>query len=258
MASLVGDPNVAGNHRKNMVQTLENSLRSLQTDYLDVLWVHAYDAVTPIEEMMRALDDLVRAGKVLYVGISNAPAWVVARANTMAELRGWTQFAGVQVQYSLIERTAERDLIPMSRALDVAVTAWAPLGSGLLTGKYNAGPGAEPRRLDQSQATPVNDRNLAIAATVSQIAHELGCSPARVALAWVRAKGAIPIVGARTLAQFSDNLASLAVSLDAECLRRLDEVSEIAPGYPHDFLGRGNIRTSVFGGMFDSLDLGGR
>lgn len=183
MATPVGDPNVAGNHRKNMVQTLENSLKSLRTDYLDILWVHAYDGVTPIEEMMRALDDLVRAGKVLYVGISNAPAWVVARANTMAELRGWTQFSGLQIQYSLIERTAERDLIPMSKALDVAVTAWAPLGSGLLTGKYNTETKAEPRRLDQSQATPLTERNLAIAAAVGQIAREIGCSPSQVALA---------------------------------------------------------------------------
>ena len=132
-----GDPNAAGNHRKNMVQALENSLRRLKTDYIDLYWVHAYDYMTPVEEMMRALDDMVRAGKVLYIGVSDTPAWVVSQANTMAQLRGWTPFSALQIEYSLIARTPERDLLPMARAFDLAVTPWGAIGGGVLTGKYN-------------------------------------------------------------------------------------------------------------------------
>ena len=132
-----GDPNAGGNHRKSMVQSLEASLQRLNTDYVDLYWVHAWDQTTPVEEMMRALDDMIKAGKILYAGISDAPAWVVSQANTLANLRGWTEFTGLQIEYSLIERTPERELLPMASALDIGVTAWSPLGNGLLTGKYN-------------------------------------------------------------------------------------------------------------------------
>src|ERR671933_1910758 len=132
-----GDPNAGGNHRKNMIQSLEASLKRLNTDYIDLYWVHAWDPLTPIEEMMRALDDMVRAGKVLYIGISDAPAWTVSQADTLANLKGWTEFAGLQIEYSFIERTPERELLPMADALDIGVTAWYPLGGGVLTGKYN-------------------------------------------------------------------------------------------------------------------------
>ena len=138
------DPNASGNGRKNMVQSLEASLRRLGTDYLDLLWVHAWDFMTPVEEVMRGLDDLVRAGKVLYVGISDTPAWVVAQANTLADLRGWSRFVGLQIRYSLADRAAERDLLPMARALDLAVTPWSVLGAGILSGKYAGGKPRQP------------------------------------------------------------------------------------------------------------------
>ncbi len=131
------DPNASGSHRKNLIQSVESSLKRLNTKYIDLLWVHAWDYMTPIEEVMRSLDDLIRSGKVLYVGMSDAPAWVVARANTMSELQGWSPLIGVQIMYSLIERTPERELLPMARTLDIGVTAWSPLGGGLLSGKYN-------------------------------------------------------------------------------------------------------------------------
>nr|HMQ54595.1 aldo/keto reductase [Anaerolineae bacterium] len=133
------DPNFSGNHRKNMVQALEASLKRLKTDYVDLYWVHAWDYTTPVEEVMRGLDDLVRSGKVLYIGISDTPAWIVSQANTMADLRGWSRFVGLQLRYSLIDRTVERELLPMARALDLGVTPWSVLGSGVLTGKYNQG-----------------------------------------------------------------------------------------------------------------------
>ena len=249
-----GDPNVAGNHRKNIVHALDGSLRRLGTDYIDIYWVHAWDGLTPVEEMMRALDDQVRAGKILYVGISNAPAWVVAQANTLAMLRGWTPFIGLQVSYSLIERTAERDLLPMARAFGLGVTAWGPLGSGLLTGKYNHRELAEQRRLDTSTAVTVDDRNLAVAAAVGAVAAELDLSAAQVALAWVRQRGPSPVLGARTLAQFAANLVSFDLTLDDAQLARLDAASAIDLGYPHDFLARDNIRASVSGGMGHLLD----
>lgn len=249
-----GDPNVAGNHRKNLVHALDGSLRRLGADYIDLYWVHAWDGLTPVEGLMRALDDQVRAGKILYVGISNAPAWVVAQANTLAALRGWTPFSGLQVSYSLIERTAERDLLPMARAFGLGVTAWAPLGSGLLTGKYNACDLAEQRRLDTSTAVTVNERNLGVAVVVGAVAAELDLSATQVALAWVRQRGAIPLLGARTLAQFEEHPASLGLTLDADQIARLDAASAIDLGYPHDFLARDNIRASVSGGMAHLLD----
>src|SRR5580658_7574261 len=141
------DPNAAGNHRKNMVQAVEASLKRLQTDYIDLYWVHAWDQITPVEEVMRGLDDLIRQGKVLYVGISDAPAWWIAQANTLAHLRGWSPFAGLQIEYSLIERTVERELIPMAQALGLGVTAWSPLANGLLTGKYHGHGPSEPGRM---------------------------------------------------------------------------------------------------------------
>lgn len=247
------DPNASGNHRKNLVQSLEASLRRLQTDYVDLLWVHAWDFLTPACEVMRALDDVVRAGKVLYIGISDTPAWVVSRANTMAELMGWTSFTGIQVQYSLVERTSERELLPMARELDVGVTAWAPLGGGVLTGKYKKEePG--PKRFGPHNPMSeqfLGDRNLAIADEVEKIARQVGRSSAQVALNWIRGqkgKGVlIPILGARTEGQVKDNLGCLDFELPPEHLERLDEVSRVPLGFPHDFLNRENVRHLVFG-----------
>lgn len=252
--------NAAGNHRKNLVQSLEASLKRLSTDYIDLYWVHIWDYLTPIEEVMRALDDMVRAGKILYAGVSDTPAWIVARANTLAELRGWTPFIGLQIEYSLMERTVERELLPMARALDMGVTAWAPMGAGVLTGKYNKDlsthdEGAK-RIKEGSRSGRLKERNLAIAAEVVKLAHELGREPSQVAINWVRQQRGdiIPIVGARTAEQMKRNLGCLEFSLSAEQMRRLDDVSRIEMGFPHDFWARDNIREISYGGNWSRID----
>src|SRR5881392_2067627 len=208
------DPNAAGNHRKSMMQALEASLKRLQTDYIDLYWVHIWDGITPVEEVMRGLDDIVRQGKVLYVGISDAPAWWIAQANTLAELRGWTQFIGLQIEYSLIERTVERELLPMAEALGLGVTAWSPLAGGVLTGKYAEGKAAADARMNSEMMkgfARADERTRAVVAEVRAIAGEVGRSPAQVSLAWLRHRPipVIPIIGARRMEQFKDNLASL-------------------------------------------------
>ncbi|MDX1576896.1 MAG: aldo/keto reductase [Gemmatimonadota bacterium] len=250
------DPNASGNHRKSMVRAVEASLERLDTDYIDLLWVHAWDFTTRVDEVMRGLDDLVRQGKVLYVGISDTPAWVVSRANTMADLEGWSPFVALQLRYSLIDRAAERDLLPMARALDLAVTPWSVLGAGVLTGKYNREEKPEEGRAKDGAATV--ERNLSIAEVVVSIAEDLGCSPSRVAIAWVlRQRGVIiPLVGARNLEQLSDNLEAVSVDLEPEHLRRLDEASRIDLGFPHDFLGPdGSASEFIYGEYFERLDV---
>jgi aryl-alcohol dehydrogenase-like predicted oxidoreductase len=243
------DPNASGNQRKNIVQALEASLRRMKLDYLDLYWVHAWDGVTPIEEVLRAFDDLVRAGKILYAGISDAPAWVVARANAIADLRGWTPFAGLQIEFSLIQRSAERELLPMARALGIGVTPWAPLGGGLLSGKYKDGrlPSDSKRRTVMDKR--LSERNLAIATAILKIAGELRRPASQVALNWVRQKcpGAVPIVGARTVAQMEENLGCLEFELPEEEMLRLDEASAIELGFPHDFLRSESMRKLVSG-----------
>ncbi len=262
-----GDPNAGGSHRKNLVQSLEGSLKRLNTDYIDLYWVHVWDFMTPVEEVMRALDDMVRAGKVLYVGVSDAPAWIVSQANTLAELKGWTPFIGLQIEYSLVQRTPERDLLPMASAFDIGVTAWSPLGSGVLTGKYNKENQqkrkSEPNRLaamkDMAGEDWVNDllsdRNMSIAEEVREIANEIGCSPAQVAINWIRQqKGVIiPIIGARKVSQIKDNLGCLDFELTREQLKRLDEKSRIELGFPHDFLASEFIQNIVYGGTLSLI-----
>jgi aryl-alcohol dehydrogenase-like predicted oxidoreductase len=247
------DPNAGGNHRKNMVQALEASLKRLGTDYVDLYWVHAWDFTTSPEELMRGLDDLVRAGKVLTIGISDTPAWIVSRANTLAELRGWTRFAALQTRYSLIDRTAEGDLLPMARAYDMAVTPWSILGAGVLTGKYNADPAAEGRAKEGAAKV---ERNLKIASEVVAIADDIGCTPSQVAISWVRSQPGVivPLVGANSLAQLQDNLGALNVELDADHRSRLDEASRIDLGFPHNFVGEDRIRDIVYGGTYDRID----
>jgi aryl-alcohol dehydrogenase-like predicted oxidoreductase len=250
------DPNASGNHRKNMVQALEASLKRLGTDYVDLYWVHAWDFTTSPEELMRGLDDLVRAGKVLYVGVSDTPAWVVSRAITLAELRGWTPFTALQLKYSLLERTAERDLLPMARALDLAVTPWSILGGGLLTGKYRRGEADAGDRLARSgSAARVDARSQGIVDEVLAVAGEVGCSASQVAIAWLRSRPGVilPLVGARRPEQLADNLGALAVTLDAAQLERLDAASAIALGFPHDFLAQDYVRDLVFGGCQDRI-----
>ena len=250
------DPNAAGNQRKNMVQSLEASLRRLKVDYIDLYWLHIWDFMTPVEEVMRAFDDMVRAGKVLYVGISDAPAWIVSRANMLAELRGWTQFIALQVEYNLTERASERELIPMARALDIGVTAWSPLASGVLTGKYSRDDeSSKDRRLDKTAFKQLDERTLSIAREVDGVSEELDRSSAQVALNWVRQQpNVIPIIGARTLTQLKDNLACLDFTLATEQLERLNQVSRIEMGFPHDFFESEGPRNLTYGGMFDRID----
>jgi aryl-alcohol dehydrogenase-like predicted oxidoreductase len=249
-----GDPNAGGNHRKNMTQALHGSLKRLGTDYIDLYWMHAWDELTPIEEVMRAFDDFVRAGKVLYIGISDAPAWWVARANTIAELRGWTQFVGLQVEYNLIERTPERELLPMAETFGMTLTPWSPLASGWLTGKY-IGKAKEERRLDKTpQFARRNERSEAIAKTVVQIAKAAGKSSAQVALNWLRArKNTIPIIGARKVEQLKDNLNCVKWSLNAKQLAELNEVSAIESGFPRDFLDKPFVHDYLHGGLFERI-----
>lgn len=251
-----GDPNAGGNHRKSMIQSLHTSLGRLGTDYIDVYWVHIRDQFTPLEEIVRALDDLVTKGQVLYVGISDTPAWQVAQAVTLADLRGWTRFAGLQVPYSLVERTVERELLPMARSLELTVTAWSPLGDGLLTGRYGTGrPLPEGTRIAGIGASHrLSEKNLRIADVVNEIAARHGASPAQIAIAWVRARQRqgviVPIVGARTPAQFTENLGALDVEISAPDLERLDEVSRVELGFPHDF----SATSLAYGGTFDLID----
>ncbi len=248
------DPNFSGNHRKNMIQACEASLKRLGSDYIDLYWVHAWDFTTPIEEVMRGLDDLVSAGKVLYVGISDTPAWIVSRANTIADFRGWSPFVGLQIRYSLIDRTAEADLLPMARALDLAVTPWSVLGAGVLTGKYSRGNQPEAGRAKEGAAT--RERNLEIAESVVSIAEEIGCKPSQVAIAWVRQQAGvvIPLIGARNLPQLTENLGALDVRLSDEQLATLDEVSQVDLGFPHNFLSDPNILDVVSGGSWERID----
>ena len=230
------DVNAVGNSRKNMMESVHASLRRLNTDYIDLYWVHARDYLTPIEEVMRGLDDLVRQGKVLYVGVSDTPAWVVAQANTIAQLRGWSAFVGLQIRYSLIDRTVERELMPMAKTFDLAVTPWGIVGGGILTGKYNKDAQAQGRAQMRGQMA---ERSLAIAAEVIGVAEELGRTPSQVAINWVR-QGlgvVVPLVGARTVEQLDENLACLDFVLSTEHKARLDSVSAIEPGFPHDMLG---------------------
>jgi aryl-alcohol dehydrogenase-like predicted oxidoreductase len=247
-----GDVNSAGNHRKNLVQSVEASLDRLRTDRLDVLWVHARDNFTPVDEVMRALDDLVRTGKVLYVGVSDWPAWEIAQANTLAELRGWTAFAGSQLRYNLLERTPERELLPQARAFGQAVLAWAPLAAGKLTGKYRRG---ETGRLDSWGDKP-NSQEEDVITAVLEIAEQGGWSPAQVALAWLlgRPGNIVPIVAATKERQLADNLGSVDVRLDADAVARLDEVSAVPLGFPHDFVREPTIVQNIYGDRWADID----
>ncbi len=254
------DPNAAGNHRKSMVQALEASLKRLQTDYIDLYWVHIWDGITPVEEVMRGLDDIVRQGKVLYVGISDAPAWWIAQANTLAELRGWTQFTGLQIEYNLIERTVERELVPMAQALNLGILAWSPLARGVLTGKYHGEGKAEGARMTNQEMKdffPEEQRWAPIVAAVKSVSEQTGRSMAQVALAWLQHQTVpvIPIIGARKVSQLQDNLASLDLELSAEQLKSLDGASRVELGFPQSIYEREMVRGVRYGGTWDRLVL---
>ncbi len=247
------DPNAGGNARKNLRLSLETSLRRLRTDYIDLYYVHMWDSATPIEETMRALDDAVRDGKILYTGISDAPAWVVARANTLAEWRGWSPFVALQVPYSLLRRDAERELIPVAEALGLSVVIWGALASGTLSGKFATGAAesAEPTRVDRGS---LSEHDLEVADAVAGIAAERGISSSQVALAWTRAKTPHlhPVLGVRTVEQLEDNIRALRVELTHDELERLREVSPFEVGFPTDFIT--GMRQFVFGTVDVQVD----
>lgn len=229
------DANGGGNHRKNLRLSLETSLRRLRTDHLDLYWVHIWDRFTPIEETMRALDDAVRAGKILSVGISDAPAWVISRGHSLAGCRNQVPVSAIQVPYSLVQREAERELIPMASTLGMSVMAWSPLAGGLLTGKFTRSQPSDRSRLNPED---IADDELRIARLVDEIADELAVPSSQVALAWTSAKSPRihPIIGARTVTQLSDNIGSLDVTIPAELMARLDETTAIEAGFPYDFI----------------------
>ncbi|WP_119462708.1 aldo/keto reductase [Rhodospirillaceae bacterium SYSU D60014] len=258
LASRPDDPNSGGNHRKSMVRSVEASLERLKTDYIDLLYLHAWDFTTPVEEVLRAMDDLVRAGKVVYVGISDTPAWQVARMQAIADLRGWSPLIALQIEYNLLERTVERDLIPMAREMGLGVVPWSPLGMGVLTGKYSkadldiGGGSAEAAGTRKNIAAgngTLTERGLEIADVVKAVAAEAGKTPAQVALAWTLLDPAVaaPIMGVRTLAQLDDNLSALDVTLAEEQRTRLEEASDVELGFPHEFLARPLTRNVMFG-----------
>ena len=255
-----GDPNSAGNHRKNLVQSLDASLKRLKTDYIDLYWVHAWDFMSSVEAVMRALDDAVRSGKILYVGISDAPAWIISQANAIAELRGWSPFAAVQIEYSLAERTVERELLPMAKALGLTVTPWGPLKGGRLTGKYLDEKDAPDHRYNQELAKGLyveNERINAIAREVQRIAKDIGKTPAQVALAWLKTRGSniLPIIGAKNLKQLQDNLGYLEVDLSETQINSLEAVSSIDMGFPHDFYANPMARTVMYAGMREAIEV---
>jgi aryl-alcohol dehydrogenase-like predicted oxidoreductase len=249
-----------GNSRKNMIRSVEGSLRRLKTDRIDLYWAHFADGVTPMEEILRGFDDLVRAGKIHYAGLSNFPAWRVSRADLLAELRGWAPIAGIQIEYSLAQRTADRELLPMAEALGLGAALWSPLGGGFLTGKYRSGDeGRLKSRLAVLVHTEKTERETAILDAVLSIAREVGASPSEIAIAWMLHKAAksttslIPILGSRTREQLDGTLGALDVKLSSDHVARLDRVSTVSLGTPHEQI-NGSAAT-IAGGRSELLDL---
>lgn len=236
---LTGDPNGGGASRKSLMAALEDSLRRLRTDHVDLYWLHAWDRFTPIEETLRALDDLVRAGKVRYIGFSDTPAWKTAQAQTLALLKGWTPLVALQIEYSLLERTVEGELVPMAQELGLGITPWSPLKQGLLSGKYTrASRGKDQPGRGPGLAGLLNDKAYDLIDALQVVAKDLGTTPARVALAWVQNRPGVAstILGARTLEQLDDNLGALSVRLTPQHTARLDELSAPALNFPARFL----------------------
>ncbi len=234
-----GDPNGGGSGRKSLINACENSLRRLQTDYIDLYWLHIWDANTPIEETMAALEDLVRAGKVRYIGVSDTPAWKIAQANLIAGFRGWSAFVGLQVEYSLLERTIESELVPMASEFGLGITPWSPLKSGVLSGKYTrANAGQHNADRGAMVGAFLNDKTYAVIDELEAIAKAHETNVASVALAWVRAQRAVSsvIIGARRLSQLEDNVRAVDVNLNADELTRLDTLTQPRLGSPHNML----------------------
>lgn len=244
--------NASGNNRKNMMRSVEESLKRLKTDFIDVFYLHIWDDLTPIDEVLRGLDDLISQGKINYAAISDTPAWVVAKGNTMAELMGWRQFIALQVEYSLLQRTPERDLIPMAKSYGMTVTPWAPLAGGALSGKYLRG---EQGRI-KPESNRLNENSERITKEVVAIAEKMGVSPAHVALKWTMQQGfsCIPIVGATKLEQLQDNLKAADVMVSDEDIQRLNAASEIDLGFPGKFFQEAGVRQSNYGGFYDKIE----
>ncbi len=237
-----------------MMRTVEESLKRLNTDHIDLFYLHIWDFTTPVEEVLRGLDDLVRSGKVLYIGISDTPAWVASYAQAIAELRGWNRFVAYQGEYSLLERGIERDVLPMTLSMDMALLAFGMLGGGVLTGKFNQpeGPGEGTRARKASQ----QEKDAAQA--LQEVASESGGSASQAAINWVRQQSAnvIPILGARRLSQIEDNLGALEFSLSQEQLKRLSDINPPDPGFPHSFWNDYVRRDLIFGKRLDDLQMG--
>jgi aryl-alcohol dehydrogenase-like predicted oxidoreductase len=252
-----GNPNAAGNHRKNMMLSVENSLKRLGTDYIDLLYLHMWDFRTPVDEILRSFDDLVSSGKVLYIGLSDTPAWQASRMQAIAELRGWNQFCALQICYNLVERTVEREMIPMAKEMGMGISPWAPLGSGVLTGKYTRDDLGEGDMSDISSRKAINAMTgkltaeaLDVADAAVAVAKEIGCTTPQLAVAWTLHNPAVcsPVVGARNPAQLEDNLGALDVAISAEQMARLDEVSAVPPVFPIDML-KSPAESMMMGGV---------
>ncbi|MCW1432323.1 aldo/keto reductase [Novosphingobium sp. JCM 18896] len=252
------NPNAAGMHRKSLAQSVDQSLKRLGVDYIDLYYVHWWDFTTPVDEVHRALDDAVRAGKILHIGLSDVPAWAASRMQALSDVRGWAPVAAMQLEYSLVQRSIEREHLPFAKSYDIGVTAWSPLAGGILTGKYLGQSASDgPRRMDSMQLQPLDARNAAIAATVKAVADRLGASPAQIALAWLIDRGVIPVVGATKAAQLSDNLSALDIELDATTRAELDEASRIDLGHPYQMVGWEMQMALGYGGMFDQIEIPG-
>jgi len=234
-----GDPNGGGASRKSLTAACEQSLRRLKTDYIDLYWMHCWDHHTPVDETMRALDDLVRSGKVRYIGFSDTPAWKVVEAQMLARFHGWAPVTAIQISYSLVERTVEGDLIPMAREFGIGVTPWSPLAGGVLSGKYTR-QNASTATADRGErvTSALTERNYAIIDELIRIAREVNSTPAAVALAWVQSRPGVTstIIGARRLDQLDQNLSALEVKLDASQSAGLDRVSKPTLNFPAGFL----------------------
>jgi aryl-alcohol dehydrogenase-like predicted oxidoreductase len=254
-----GDPNAGGSQRKNLLGSVEDSLRNLDTDYIDLLYLHVWDDLTPVEEILRGMDDLVRNGKVLHVAISTAPAWQIARMQTIADLRGWTPLVALQIEYNLIQRGGENDLIPMAREMGLGLVPFSPLAGGVLAGGYQrtdlaaGGPSEDDgtRRNFNLALGGLDERAFDIVDVVREVATEAGTTPAQVGLAWLLQNPDVtaPIIGARTVAQLENNLGALDVELTGEQIDRLDAVSAITPGFPHAMLASDHLRRETRGDM---------
>jgi aryl-alcohol dehydrogenase-like predicted oxidoreductase len=251
------NPNAGGNHRRSLVRAIEDSLKRLGTDYIDLYWLHAWDYRNSIEEVMRALDDMVRQGKILSIGLSDTPSWVVAEGQTIARLRGWTQVSAIQIEYSLVERTSEADMLTMAWHHGITPTAWSPLAGGVLSGKYSQenvqnddqeNDGSN-RKGSLEAMGKLNERSLAIADVVKQIATEVNRTPSQVSLNWLLQQPGkpIPIIGARKLSHLEDNIAALDFTLSPEYIDKLQHVSSFDLPFPHNFISSDMYKNVVDG-----------